>query len=83
MTNMVQKRGFLFSLVMKIQRISEFQHTFSFLSSVENFDAYYARFLESDLGKIYVAIPWSDVVKDFGLKEVECLYSSVYIPLMP
>ena len=69
MTSMVQKRGFLFSLIMKIQRISEFQHRFSFLSCVENFDAYYARFLESDLGKIYVAIPWSDLVKDFGLKE--------------
>ena len=69
MTNMVQKRGFLFSLFMKIQRISEFQHKFSFLSSVENFDAYYARFLESDLGKIYLAIPWSDLVKYFCLKE--------------
>lgn len=69
MTNMVQKRGFLFCLLMKIRRISEFQHKFSFLSSVENFDAYYARFLESDLGKIYSAIPWSDLVKHFGLKE--------------
>jgi hypothetical protein len=69
MTDMVQKRGFLFSLLMKIRRISEFQHEFSFLSSSENFDAYYARFLESDLGKIYIAIPWSDLVKDFGLKE--------------
>ena len=54
---------------MKIRRISEFQHEFSFLSSSENFDLYYTRFLESDLGKIYLAIPWSDLVKDFGLKE--------------
>lgn len=54
---------------MKIRRISEFQHEFSFLSSSENFDAYYTRFLESDLGKIYIAIPWSDLVKDFRLKE--------------
>ena len=47
---------------MKLQRISEFQHEFSFLSSTENFDAYYARFLESDLGKIYLAIPWQFLV---------------------
>ncbi|MDD7885485.1 DDE transposase [Flavivirga sp. 57AJ16] len=35
----------------------------------EHFDAYYARFLESDLGKIHLAIPWDDLVKGFGLKE--------------
>ena len=69
MTDMVQKRGFLFSLFMKLRRISEFQHKFSFLSSIENFDAYYSRFLESDLGKIHSAIPWSDLVVHFGLKE--------------
>ena len=54
---------------MKLQRISEFQHEFSFLSSSENFDAYYARFLESDLGKIYSAIPWGDLAVAFNLKE--------------
>ncbi len=69
MTDMVQKRGFLFYLCMKLRRISEFQHKFSFLSSSENFDLYYARFLESDLGKIYLAIPWSDLVTYFCLKE--------------
>ena len=69
MTNMVQKRGFPFVLDMKIRRISDFQHEFSFLSSSENFDAYYARFLESDLGKIYSSIPWDALVKSFGLKE--------------
>ena len=69
MTNMVQKRGFLFLLFMKLRRISDFQHEFSFLSSSENFDTYYTRFLESDLGKIYVGIPWDDLVKEFGLQE--------------
>lgn len=54
---------------MKIQKISEFQHEFSFLSSTENFDAYYRRFLESDLGKIYSAIPWDSLVDTFGIKE--------------
>ena len=54
---------------MKLQRISDFQHEFSFLSSSENFDAYYSRFLDSDLGKIYLGIPWDSLVKEFGLQE--------------
>ncbi|AUS06764.1 hypothetical protein C1A40_15525 [Tamlana carrageenivorans] len=64
-----QKRGFLILTFMKIQKISEFQHEFSFLSSTENFNAYYRRFLESDLGKIYSAIPWDSLVDTFGIKE--------------
>ncbi|WP_170164617.1 transposase [Sinomicrobium pectinilyticum] len=54
---------------MKLQRISELQHSFSFLSSTEQLAAYRVRFFESDLGKIYQAIPWDDLVKTFGLKE--------------
>ena len=54
---------------MKIQRISEFQHQFSFLSATENSDAFYARFLESDLGKIYQAIPWEALVDALDVKE--------------
>ena len=54
---------------MKIQRISEFQHEFSFLSSTQNRDAYYARFLESDLGKIHSAMPWKELISVFNLKE--------------
>jgi len=54
---------------MKIQRISEFQHKFSFLSSSETLELYYARFLESDLGKIYLAIPWESLVERFSIKE--------------
>jgi len=54
---------------MKIQRISEFQHEFSLLSSTENFNAYYTRFLKSDLGKIYLAIPWESLVKNLKISE--------------
>lgn len=54
---------------MKIQRISELQHEFSFLSATENFDAFYTRFLKSDLGKIYLAIPWKSLVEAFQIKE--------------
>nr|WP_255785402.1 transposase [Membranihabitans maritimus] len=53
----------------KIQRISEFQHCFSFRSQQEQLSVFHARFLESDLGKIYQAIPWDDLVKTFDLKE--------------
>lgn len=55
--------------MLKLQRISEFQHQFSFLSCSDQFEAFYARFLESDLGKIHQVIPWDDLVKVFGIKE--------------
>lgn len=54
---------------MKVQRISQFQQEFSFLSSTENFAAYHSRFLESDLGKIHAAIPWESLVSQFKIKE--------------
>ena len=53
----------------KIRRISEFQHEFSFLSAAENFQLYFYRFLLSDLGKIYSAIPWDALVLSFKVKE--------------
>jgi len=53
----------------KIRRISDLQYEFSFFNPSENFDAYYKGFLSSDLGKIYTAIPWDDLVKVFKLKE--------------
>lgn len=53
----------------KIQRISNFQYTFTFSSPIEQFDIFYDRFLKSDLGKIYLAVPWDELVKSFGLKE--------------
>ena len=53
----------------KVQRISEFQHEFSFLTTQENLAIYYQRFLSSDLGKIYSAIPFDKLIKDFKLKE--------------
>lgn len=54
---------------MKLQRFSELQHTFSFLSSTEQLTAFRSRFFESELGKIHTAIPWDGLVKEFGLKE--------------
>ncbi len=54
---------------MKLQRFSELQHRLSFFSSTEHLAAYKERFFESDLGKIYQAIPWESLVKEFSLKE--------------
>ncbi|WP_367890395.1 transposase [Polaribacter cellanae] len=42
---------------------------FQFFPLSENYDAHYARFLEGDLGKIYSAIPWNDLVSSFGISE--------------
>ena len=53
----------------KIRRLSGFQHTFSFSSQTEQFESFYARFLESDLGKIYIAVPWDDLASAFKLGE--------------
>lgn len=54
---------------MKLQRISDFQHRFSFLSSTENLALYRSRFLESDLGKIYQAIAWDSLVEGLSITE--------------
>lgn len=53
----------------KVRRIHDFQHRFSFSSQQEQFKTFYDRFLGSDLGKIYQAVPWDDLVSAFGLKE--------------
>lgn len=53
----------------KVQRISGLQHQFSFLNPSENFQAYFSSFLQSDLGKIFSAIPWDELVKTFKIKE--------------
>ena len=55
--------------MLKIQRTKEFQTRLSFQSHGELFAAFRQRFLSSDLGKIYQAIPWEELVKSFALKE--------------
>ena len=53
----------------KLRRLSGFQHTFTFSSQTEQFDVFYSRFLESGLGKIYLAVPWDELVSAFKLEE--------------
>ena len=64
----------------KLRRISDFQHTFSFSSQTEQFDIFYDRFLRSDLGKIYRAVSWDDLVGSFGLKESKKGPSCIFSP---
>lgn len=68
MCNIAQNRGFQYKHVMKIQQLSGFQRELLF-SNVENFERFIERFYKSDLGKIYKAIPWSELVKQFGFKK--------------
>jgi hypothetical protein len=53
----------------KIRKISQFQYNFQFKSSEENFRLIYQKFSESNLGKIYHAIPWLELVEVFKLKK--------------
>lgn len=56
----------------KIRRLSGFQHSFTFSShssQTEQFDVFFSRFIESDLGKIYIAVPWGELVSAFKLEE--------------
>lgn len=65
---------------MKIRRISDFQKRFSFPDFDSQFENYRSAFLASDLGKIYQAIPWMDMVKTLGLKESSKGPCSIFSP---
>jgi len=64
----------------KIQRISNLQYEFSFFNAQENFDLFYSRFLQSDLGKIYTAIPFDDLVQAFKIKEFTKGPNTIFSP---
>lgn len=64
----------------KIQKISQLEPTLSLFSISENYELFYARFLESDLGKIYQSIPWKDLVSAFDLQENSLGRKSLFSP---
>lgn len=64
-----QKRGFKIRVMSKIQRITDFQHQFSFFNINENFDLFYQQFINSDLGKIYQGFAFDLLVNEFKIKE--------------
>jgi len=65
---------------MKVQRISGFQGSLNFNSPQEQFDRYYLRFDQSDLGKIHRAIPWDELVKALRLQSSKKGPSSIFSP---
>jgi len=54
---------------MKVQKISQFQHHLAFNFLDNNFEVFHSRFLKSDLGKIYQAIPWGTMAKSLKIKK--------------
>ena len=63
-----------------IRRFDNFQHTFSFTSHTEQFDVFFDRFLEGDLGKIYSAVPWRELIRTFGLDDAQKGPLSIFGP---
>jgi hypothetical protein len=53
----------------KIQRIFETTQEISFISPEKEFSLYLKAFNESELGGIYQAIPWYDIVKKLKIRE--------------
>jgi len=64
----------------KIRRIRDFQHTFSFSSQEQQFNVFHDRFLKSDLGRIYRAVPWDGMVSALGLKEAKKGPKAIFSP---
>jgi len=53
----------------KLHRIFETTPEISFISPQQEFSLYWKSFLESELGEVYQAIPWQELVKSLKLKE--------------
>jgi hypothetical protein len=64
----------------KLRRIFESSPEISFISPQKEFSLYWNRFLESELGKIYQAIPWEKLTKSLNLKENRKGRSSNFSP---
>src|SRR5210317_1996652 len=64
----------------KLRRIFETTPEISFISPQREFSLYWNSFLESELGKIYQAIPWAKLIKSLKLKEIRKGRSSQFSP---
>ncbi len=65
---------------MKIQKISQYQYHLQFNFLENDFDTFYARFLKSDLGKIYQSIPWEEMIKAMKIKTYRKGPKSIFSP---
>lgn len=64
----------------KLRRIFETTPEISFISPQQEFSLYWNSFLESELGKIYQAIAWQEMIKSFNLKDNRKGRSSQFTP---
>jgi len=64
----------------KLRRIFESTPEISFISPQQEFSLYWKDFLESEIGKIYQAIPWRELVKALKLKENLKGRSTIFSP---
>jgi len=65
---------------MKVRRFTEYQGAIVFPNFDQNRDSILQAFLETRLGKLYSAIPWSDLVNCFGLEEKQKGPRSLFSP---
>lgn len=65
---------------MKVTRFSSFQGRLPFNIDISNRQEYLDSFLESELGKIYQAIPWDDLVASLCLKDRKKGPRSIFSP---
>ena len=65
--------------MIKLQSIPHLQASLPLFSVEDNFNLLYNRFLDTDLGKIFIAIPWEELIRSFKLKEnkkgPDCIFS--------
>ena len=65
--------------MIKLQSIPNFQASIPLFSVEDNYNLLYDQFLETDLGKIFIAIPWDELIRSFKLKEnkkgPDCIFS--------
>jgi hypothetical protein len=64
----------------KIRRIWESTLEINFKSPQEEFKLYWESFLESEVGKIHVSIPWQDLIQHFRIKEYKKGPSRIFSP---
>ena len=80
MAKKAQNRGNTLKPMSKLRRIFETTQEISFLSPQREFFIYWKSFLESELGKIYRAIPWKEVIKVLRLRENRKGRSALFSP---
>jgi hypothetical protein len=64
----------------KLHRIFESTPEIAFISPQQEFSLYWNRFLASELGQIYQAIPWDKLVKSLKLKDNRKGRKSMFSP---